>query len=213
MMRWLVRRVVVSVFAALALTPLGWPEDQAKTKYQALLAGVQSGDSTVDFAELRLAFAESPEYTWEPDSTLRKQMYDAFGAKKYSDAIAVAEKALKEDYLDIDAHQVMYLAYKETNDVEKADFHHTIAHGLIQALLGSGDGKTKQTAYTVISVREEYIVLEINELSPGKQSLVRDKNHTYDVLDAVDPKTNNTVTLYFNIDRPMAAEGRIFQKH
>jgi hypothetical protein len=41
---------------------------------------------------------------------------------------------------------------------------------------------------------------------------VQSDKHSYDVLDVADPKTNQKLTLYFNIDIPIGYEQRIFSK-
>jgi hypothetical protein len=47
---------------------------------------------------------------------------------------------------------------------------------------------------------------------PGSQSLLNQNGHYYDRLDAVNPKTNEKVSLYFNIDRPYGALLKIFKQ-
>ena len=64
----------------------------------------------------------------------------------------------------------------------------------------------------VIDTKEEYVILRVFGLMPSKQSLLNEKEHSYDLLEAIDPKTNKTVPLYFNIDRPYGALEKIFAK-
>ena len=47
---------------------------------------------------------------------------------------------------------------------------------------------------------------------PGTQSLLSIGGHYYDKLDATNPKTNEKVTLYFNIDRPYGSLMKIFKQ-
>lgn len=79
-------------------------------------------------------------------------------------------------------------------------------------VLNSGDGKSQATAYTVISTEEEYIILRVFGLRPGKQSLLSENGHYYDRLDATDPQTKKEFTIYFNIDRPYGALEKLFKK-
>jgi hypothetical protein len=95
---------------------------------------------------------------------------------------------------------------------EEADFHHDIAHGLISAIFQTGGCKSRESACEVLSTHEECVILQVLGLRPGSQSLMRSGRHSYDKLDAVDPKTQRKVTLYFNIDKPMGRLDKIFSK-
>jgi hypothetical protein len=174
----------------------------AKAEYESLTERVKSGDPNVDFGRLREAYAASSEYSPPGNAEARKAMYDALNNKKYPEAMNVAQKALKESYLDIDAHHVLSIAYRESNDPIRADFHHGVAGGLMNAILKSGDGKSLQTAMVVLATHEEYIILSVLALRPGSQSLQKKGGHVYDVLNAVSTETNKSATLYFNIDKP-----------
>jgi len=68
--------------------------------------------------------------------------------------------------------------------------------------LKSGDGKSIESAYVVIATDEEYALFNVLGLRGVSQALVNDKDHNYDRMDAVDRKTNQTTTFYFNIDIP-----------
>ena len=39
-------------------------------------------------------------------------------------------------------------------------------------------------------------------LRPSKQSVLHQDSHSYDFLEAINPKSNATVKLYFNVDIP-----------
>jgi hypothetical protein len=68
----------------------------------------------------------------------------------------------------------------------------------IEEILSRGDGATKQTAYKVKSVREEYEILAALGLTPGTQSLVVDKK-PYDVIEVTDPRTGANREIWFDI--------------
>jgi hypothetical protein len=187
-------------------------QSQTPDKYQTLLARLKQGDRTVDFLELRRAYAASPDYIEGSDRDESKAMSNALDQGDYSQALERAKKILEKYYLDIDAHQVAYLANRELHIQTEADFHHFVAHGLIDAIFQSGDCKTQQTACEVLSTHEEYIILQVLGLTPGSQGLVNSGKHSFDVLDATDPKTQKKVTLYFNIDAEIGHFEKIFSK-
>jgi hypothetical protein len=64
------------------------------------------------------------------------------------------------------------------------------------------DGKSKEKAFEVISINEEYGLIRSLGLRPIKQALQEDKGHFYDEITVIDPQTNQQSQLYFNIDKP-----------
>jgi Domain of unknown function (DUF4919) len=187
-------------------------QETAADRYKSLVERVKKGDPSVDFLELRRAYADSPEYAGKGDSEEANKMYEAFKRKDYAEVLKRAEKILDTDYVDIDAHHMAHLAYRELNDAEHARFHQAITRNLIQSILSTGDGKSQKTAMEVISTSEEYVILGVMGLRPGRQSLMSENGHQYDRLEAVDPETHLKVTLYFNVDRPMGHLGKLFKK-
>jgi hypothetical protein len=71
----------------------------------------------------------------------------------------------------------------------------------MESVLKSGDGRTPESAYTVISTDEEYAFLGVLGLKMKTQSLIKVKNSSYDLLEVVD-KEGNGMKIYFNIDIP-----------
>ncbi|CAN5294150.1 hypothetical protein BH10PSE14_BH10PSE14_15900 [soil metagenome] len=58
----------------------------------------------------------------------------------------------------------------------------------IATLIAATDGATKETAFKVRSVDEEYQILRALHCKPGLQSLIiGDDNHPYDMLDVTAP--------------------------
>lgn len=181
----------------------GSAQEPGKQKYEALLEKVKAGDTAVNFKDVRMAYTESPGYSpYGGDSEAGKAMFAALKDKDYNKALGYADTILKQKYVDIFAHLVSSLAYTELKNPERAKFHHAIVEGLTQSILKSGDGKSIETAYVVIATDEEYALFSVLGLRRGSQSLVKDKDHNYDRMDAVDRKTNQTSTFYFNIDIP-----------
>jgi hypothetical protein len=68
----------------------------------------------------------------------------------------------------------------------------------IAKVVAKGDGKTQETAYKVRSVAEEYLILDYLGLAPQAQALVAGKK-TFDRIEAKDPRTGTTHTIWFDI--------------
>ncbi len=88
-------------------------------------------------------------------------------------------------------------------------FHEFVLSGLIRSILQSGDGQSPETAFVVINVREEYILMELLGLTMQKQSVLESGGHIYDRLEVVDSETGEERELYFNVDIPFAAYDRL----
>jgi len=161
---------------------------------------LKKGDLTIDFKALRLASIKQPSNPTVSISDCRKGMVKAFNDKNYEKAAEYAGMILDENFAYIEAHLAAAAAYKQMKEPEKEKFHRDIADGLIKSIQDSGDGKSRKTAYVVVSVTEEYTLLKVLGLKPKKQSLTGEDGHKYDMLEVVDKKTAEPSVVYFNID-------------
>src|SRR6266850_7871936 len=94
--------------------------------------------------------------------------------------------------------------------METSVLHRAIARGLISSISASGDGKTPETAFPVISVREEYIYLLVNDYKVTMQALLQTKDGPVDAMSAVNNKTGRNETVYFGINRLFASLAKQF---
>jgi hypothetical protein len=196
-------RSVVSCF----LIAIAWWASAAAKKasgdYDRLVERVKGGDKTVDFRELRLAYADSPAYDSGPDTDPQKKaMWAALNSKDFVTVIKNADTVLASDYVDMDAHFAEYVAHRELNETDLATFHKFVFDGLLKSITDSGDGKTPETAYQVIEVHEEYVLLRFMGAGLPDQSLLHKNGHSYDEMKYEDPTSKQEVTIYFNVDIP-----------
>lgn len=176
----------------------------ANSDYARLLARVKAGDVTIDFKQMRLAYMDSPEYKVAKSTELEvNAMIDAINAGDFPAAIKNADVVLADDYVDLDAHFAEYVAHRELHHDAESKFHKDIFDGLLHSITNSGDGKSASTAFVVISTHEEYVVMRVAGLVPGKQTLKKVDHHSYDVFEASDEKSGQMAVLYFNVDVPM----------
>jgi hypothetical protein len=178
-----------------------------EARYQALLAVAKAG-KPVDWRALRYAYADRPSFNVLGDGLdpLRKQMFDAMQANDFAGAITAAQQVIDKDFVDADAHLIVFLSDVKLGQREEGFRDRDIGLGLIVSMQ-TGDGKTPATALTVINVAEEYSYLRAVNLRPSSQSLIHDGGHSYDVLNAVD-QAGQTQSVYFLIDRVVADEAK-----
>jgi hypothetical protein len=177
---------------------------EAQSKYDVLLAKVKAGDQAADFQELRLAYTETPQYNPYGGVKLDygKQMVDAYKAGQNDKALEYAAAILKDNYVDIDAHMISAMVYKRTGNAEREKYHRFITGGLIKSIMKSGDGIKPETAFWVISVNEEYVLLQALGLKFESQSRINLNGHDYDKVKVTDPETGKKLEIYFCIDKP-----------
>jgi hypothetical protein len=132
----------------------------------------------------------------------------AIAQKNYEEALKIAEGVLARNFVEINAHIVAEIAYRETGNAEKAEFHKYMVEGLLNSIKASNDGKSKEKAFEVISINEEYGLIRTLGVKPIQQALVEDKGHSYDVITVVDPQTNQQSQIFFNIDKPFKWQSR-----
>lgn len=200
----MVRKTAFIVFCLLFLQAAVQAQKPAeKIPYETLLERVKKQDPALNFQELRLAYTETKQYSpYGGDSETRKAMFAVLNAKQYAEALASSEKILAANYLDINAHFGAFVANRELGHPEVSDYHKNIFQKLLKSISDSGDGKTMETAFVVISTDEEYALFSFMGTRPTAQALIEDKNHHYDKMTVTDPKNNQSITYYFNIDKP-----------
>lgn len=197
-----IHALVLGVFLVLMCLPHTGYAGEERASYEDLLASVKNVDPAVNFQALRFAYTQTPQYNPYRPSVPLADMLAALNNKNYAKAIELAEKVLTDNYVTIKAHLVCLAAYRELGDTEKAKYHLFVSRGLLNSLTQSGDGKSPETAYAVISVEEEYDLLYYLGLKMQSQALVHIKDHHYDKLQVNDPRTNTAFALYFCVDRP-----------
>jgi hypothetical protein len=202
----------VFVLALGARVPQARAADAAsEARYQALLAGAKAGQP-VDWRALRFAYADSTEFdlsgTGAEDT--RKAMYAALSSGDFKGALAKAQALIDADYVNIEAHLAADRAYHGLGQADAAAREQAIAVGLLKSIQ-TGDGKSPATAFTPITVAEEYVLMGARGRKVVRQALISRDGHSYDALDTVkdggDPRT-----FYFQIDKVLAAEAAAFMK-
>lgn len=88
-------------------------------------------------------------------------------------------------------------------------FHQKALAGIVSAITTSGDGKTPETAFKVIDPAEENLILKTYfHYQLASQEFRQKDGHFWDVLNYVNPATEETGSLYFNVDVILTAPGK-----
>ncbi len=211
----LVILVLVSevAFSSTQDPPKNSSQDSQRQSFALLLERAKKSDATLDFKELRMAYTETSDYSpYGGDRETRQRMFAALNAKEFDSAVESAEKILAKNFVEINAHFVAYVAHREAGRAEKATFHKFMFDGLVKSITGSGDGKSAETAFVVITTDEEYTLFNVLGLRPTGQALITQNGHSFDRMTATNPKTDETVVYFFNIDKPFNWLGESLKK-
>ena len=174
-------------------------EQTTPDTYAAIVERLNAGDRTVDFTRLRVAFTETPAYRGIM-MTAYQALWQPLAKGDFAQAIAVAEKVFAQNYAEPNAHMVASIAYLQTGQAQKAEFHRFVANGLLGSITASGDGQSEGTPYEVIDISEEYALLRSRNLQPkAVGSTFRTDGQVLDTMTAVDPRTGSNSTIYFKV--------------
>ncbi len=176
----------------------------SEARYQSLLAAAKSGATSVNWTELRLAYAASDSFdvTGARTKAARTAMFQALSINDDKTAAAQAQAILAIDYVDIDAHVVLDITAEQGGDAVTAKREHAIVVGLLTSVR-TGDGLTPEHAFTPITIGEAYAVVRAFSLTPKGQALVRSAGRSYDRIDVVDAD-GKPMSLYFRVDDILA---------
>lgn len=164
-------------------------------------------DTTLDFTALRFAFTKTRSYDpyGNKIDKLEDKMRRAMDEGNFEECLKNARKIVDKEFTNIRAHFFASVSCDSTGMPHVAEFHRWVWTNLIGSIISSGDGISPQTAYVVISIDEEYRILQAKGLQLLLQALVEDSTGAFDVFTAVDVENQrDTTQIYFNINFPWA---------
>lgn len=148
----------------------------------------------VDFGHLRAAYGERADFFQVCENgRSERTWFELVSNARWEDVLTLSRAWLSHCPVDIDAHLVTAAALTKLSRENEAEPHTRWFRGLVGSVLASGDGRTPETAWVVISVAEEYSVLRALRLDIKKQALVE---HKIDALTVESP--SGTGTVYFD---------------
>jgi len=180
--------------------------------YPSLIERFVNGDATLtdeEYSALYYGSVFSESYNPYSTSDTEDKFFEFYNEQKYKKAIPFGEKVLKENPVNLTMTFKMLVCYNVLGDSVNMDKYALQHISLTRAILNSGDGKSLETAYVVLNVRDEYNLLFSMEMKMIRQALVGDT----DVLTVKHEKeTNdkNTKDIYFNVRMPLEYLSRGF---
>jgi len=127
-------------------------------------------------------------------------MWKAYKDGKLEEALKLGNGILEKNSLRSMTHFIFARVYEQLNNSEMQRFHDGVFFQLVRSVIESGDGKTPETAMTVISIEEEYTVLNVLGFEQEFQELVNKDGKWFDHLQARNHKTGESRDFWFDIN-------------
>jgi len=191
-------------------------QKNSKFNYLKLLKKYNQADSTLTIEEKRNLYYgyihhpnyspySSREFTDKISAILNKK---TITPEEYNSIITYTDALLKENPFDINAMNYKFYAYQQLGDSSAAIKVSSKIKIITDAILSSGNGLTKETAYFVIIPTHEYSTLNfLGYHFGGNQSLI---DH-YDYL-SLKENEQNIEGLYFDVSVSLNFMSNLFEK-
>jgi hypothetical protein len=117
---------------------------------------------SVDYDQLRTLYVHSTSYIpFGRDQSALETLNSQLVALDFEAAIDTIEPLIEVDPLSITLRLAYAHALDGIDDEWEASTQRGVANGLIKAILGSGDGRSPETAIVVLDDRERELVLQL----------------------------------------------------
>jgi hypothetical protein len=178
--------------------------------YRAMLEAAQNDPSHMDWSALRQAYAASPAYDPASGNGLSMRETNMAAARgDWAQVVTLAEAETRRNWMNMPAHFLAQNAYLHLGNQAAASPHTLVANAFVHGLVSGGNGRTPQTAFSVLGTAEEYIVLSALHGRMQKQELRQIDGHWFDILTFVKPPAVTPGQLYFAIDTMFARESAL----
>jgi sugar lactone lactonase YvrE len=177
-------------------------QQKAEHEFAVMVGRVKQGDMTMDFRAFRVAGAlKSGPQASMLETGERAAFRNLMASGDRTGALDLARRALDRNYASPIAHFDAMTAYQSLDKNDEAAAHEKVLSALLHSIRQSGDGKSPDTAYFVVTVQEEYLFLNrVLHVRATSQDWVRKDGHFYDRISVPDLTTDHIQYLWFNAD-------------
>ena len=160
------------------------------------------------FTKVRMDFAKSKSYSPRWTSNVqRKKIIDAWNSGKIDKGQKLAKQWLQKYPFDAEMHVWYGSFFKKQGDYKSYFYHMAMKNGLLASITSSGTGTSKTSPWKVISVSEEYFVLNYLDAKLIKQNLIFNSDGI--PCDLMKCTINGkAVDIYFDVSIPMATRNK-----
>lgn len=182
--------------------------EDSKYNYATLMERYRAGDSTLSLEAARHLYygyrfqpGYSPYGNSEAENDIKSMLAeDTLSNKTLEDIVERSKEGLAEEPFNFRLLNIQLYAMEQLGDTMKMYRAINQYNTIVDAILSSGDGLTRETAYYVIKVSHEYALLRaLGFQFGGQQSLYE---HRYDYLTLAE-NDYDIEGLYFEISASM----------
>jgi hypothetical protein len=205
------KKAAVFSLAAFMLLPIAAAADPAGD-YSALVTAAKEGDPGTDYTAMRQAYAMIPDYDpyGEKTNALMRDGQAAYVAKDCKTALEKFKAAIALDFIISDAHALAADCLEQAGDKDGEKREEAIAQGLFDSIIISGDGEKPDTAFRIVALQEEGVILAIAGVNGTGRELLTTDGGPVDKINVTDVSTGKKGAVFFNISAVMF--GSAFQK-
>ncbi len=188
------------------LLPIAAAADPAGD-YAALVTAAKEGDPGTDYTAMRQAYAMIPEYDpyGEKTNALMRDGQAAYVAKDCKTALEKFKAAIALDFIISDAHALAADCLEQAGDKDGEKREETIAQGLFNSIIISGDGEKPDTAFRIVALQEEGVILAVAGVNGTGRELLTTDGGPVDKINVTDVSTGKKGAVFFNISAVMIA--------
>lgn len=178
-----------------------------------LFAKYLAHDSTLaidDYHHLYYGYTFQPSYNSlarnESERLTALLNQEKFTPAEYQEIIQLEKNWLETSPFDLEAIYFVLWSYDQLGDQAQVKIWDDKLGGLLDAVLGSGDGSSLETAFHVAKVDDEYFLLEVLGLRyAGEQNLIGSCDYL-----KIQENEYGLEGLYFNVERHFACLKKMF---
>lgn len=183
--------------------------------YPNLLERIWADDTTLNYSDYKhLYYGNVFQTYYHPYgvSNAKKEFSDIFKSGEYQKAVEKGREVLAENPVDIEVTLKMIISFLELEDTAQARIYGKKYFGFLDVIYASGDGKSLETAYVVISVDDEYRIVGDLGLYVKQQMLINDCDLLlFEKKGQGRVRRKKIKELYFNVQMPLMSLSKSFK--
>jgi tetratricopeptide (TPR) repeat protein len=193
------KKAAALVLTVLMLQTIAAAADPAGD-YAALVTAARDGDPGTDYTAMRQAYAMIAEYDpfGEKTNALMRDGQAAYVAKDCKTALERFKAAIALNFTLSDAHALSADCLEQAGDKAGEAREEAIAQGLFNSLIGSGDGNSPATAFRIVTMHEETVILAVAGVNGTKKTTITTDQGPVEKIDITDQETGKKGAVYFN---------------
>lgn len=178
-----------------------------KKQYNALLKRFLAADTTLSLRDVQAVYYGSAFYGTRSDNLGLSKIGETYEKDGPEAVAAMLDKHLESNPLDIEGIIIRYSMALQMNDSVAANKYGCMYYQLVSAIGVTGDGDSEYTAFHVVSVADEYALMNfLMEVEPQRQILTSTMCDMFDVV----TKSGRKIQVYFDVQLILALENRMF---